>query len=177
MIILIESELTPMYNYRSIYLSNLSNLSIYLSVCLSNCLSMYLSIYPSICLSVLLSIYLSVCLSCCLSIYHQHPHRWWRRQQQQQQQQQLYSTGWALASSSKCRQWPLSRPAASQFLQSSFLTPSCTLSIHLHFGQSHPRWPPGFIHNIFLGNLLSSIHTTWNTFYYINYIWFIVRLF
>ena len=48
-----------------------------------------------------------------------HHHQW------------FYSPGWALASSSKCRQWPLSWAAASQFLQPSFLMSSSIMSIHL----------------------------------------------
>ena len=29
------------------------------------------------------------------------------------------------------------------------------------FRSASPRWPPGFVHNIFLSNSLSSIRTTW----------------
>jgi len=62
----------------------------------------------------------------------------------------LYSPGWALASSSQCRQRFLPYAAASQFLQPSFLASSCTPSIHLDFRQPRPHWPPGFVHNIFV---------------------------
>ena len=73
----------------------------------------------------------------------------------------LYSPGWALASSTKCRQRPLSRASARQFLQPSFFASSSTPSIHLDFGRPRPRWPPRFAHNIFLGNLFSPIRATW----------------
>jgi len=73
----------------------------------------------------------------------------------------LYILGWALASSRKCHQRPLSWTAFHQFLRPSFLVSSSTPSIHLDIGRPHPCWPPGFFHNIFLGNSLSSIHTTW----------------
>ena len=43
----------------------------------------------------------------------------------------------------------------------SFLASSSTPSINLDFGQPHPRWPPGFVPNVFLGNSFSSIRTTW----------------
>ena len=82
-----------------------------------------------------------------LHCHHQHHHR-------------LYSPMWALASSRKCRQRPLSWTSARQFLQPSFLASSSTPSIHLEFGLPHPRWPPQFVYNIFLGNSLSSIRTT-----------------
>ena len=81
---------------------------------------------------------------------HHHHHR-------------LYSPGWVLASSSKCRQWSLSWGSACQFPQPSFLASSSTPSIHLDFGQPRTLWPPGFVHNIHLGNSFSSIPTTWPT--------------
>ena len=68
-------------------------------------------------------------------------------------------------------------------LQPSFLVSSFTLSIHLDFGWPHPQLQPGFVHSIFLGNSFSSICTTWarpplsTGFYYVNYVWFIVKLF
>jgi hypothetical protein len=65
----------------------------------------------------------------------------------------LYSPRWALASWSKCRQRLLSRTAVNQFLQPSFLASSSTLSVHLDSGRPRPRWPPGFVHDICLGNL------------------------
>jgi len=55
---------------------------------------------------------------------------------------------------------PLSWADASQFLQTSFLASSSTPSSHLDFGQPHPHWPPGFVHDIFLGNSVSYICTT-----------------
>jgi hypothetical protein len=54
---------------------------------------------------------------------HHHHHR-------------LYSPGWALTSSSKCRQRTLSWAAAAQFLQQVFLASSSTLSIHIDFHRS-----------------------------------------
>jgi len=47
----------------------------------------------------------------------------------------------------------------SQFLQPIFLASSSTPSIHLDFGRTRPRWPPGFVH-IFFGKSLSSMRTT-----------------
>ena len=82
----------------------------------------------------------------CIVQHHHYYHR-------------LYSPGWALASSSKCRQWPLSWASARQFLRTSFLASSSTPSIHLDFARPSPRWLPRFVHNIFLGNSLSSIRT------------------
>jgi len=70
-------------------------------------------------------------------------------------------SGWALASSSECRQRPLSCASARQFLQPSFFAYSSTSSIRLDFGRQCPRWSPEFVYNIFLGNSLSSIRTTW----------------
>jgi hypothetical protein len=70
--------------------------------------------------------------------YHHH-HHW------------LYSPGWALASSSKCYQQPLSWAATRQFLQHNFLTSSSTPSVHLEFGRPRPYWLPGFVHIILLG--------------------------
>ena len=61
----------------------------------------------------------------------------------------LYSPGWNLACSRKCRQRPLSCASARQFLQPSFLESSSTPSIHLDFGRPRPRWSSGFVHNIF----------------------------
>jgi len=87
--------------------------------------------------------------------HHHHHHH--------QQQQQLYSPGWALASSRKCRQRPLSWASSRQFLQPSFLVSSSAPSFALDFGRPHPRLPPGFVHSIFLGNSFSSIRTTWPT--------------
>jgi len=86
-----------------------------------------------------------------ISCHHHHHHHHHR----------LYSPGWALVPSSQCRQQPLSRTADSQFLQPSFLASSSTPTFLLDFGRPCPHWPPGFVHNIFLGNLFSSIHTTW----------------
>jgi hypothetical protein len=43
----------------------------------------------------------------------------------------LYNPGWALASSSKCCQHPLSRASTHQFLQPSFLVSSSTPSIQI----------------------------------------------
>jgi len=60
---------------------------------------------------------------------HHHHHRRRRRRRR------LYSPGWALASSSKCRQRPLSWASARQFLQPSFPASSSTPSIHLDFGE------------------------------------------
>ena len=80
--------------------------------------------------------------------HHHHHHR-------------LYSPGWTMAYSSKCRQWPVSWASASEFLQPSFLASSSTRTIHLDFSQPHPLWPPGFVHNISLGNSFSSVRTTW----------------
>jgi hypothetical protein len=74
----------------------------------------------------------------------------------------LYSPAWALASSSKCRQRHLPWTSARQFLRHSFFASSSTLSIHLDIGWPRPRWPPGFVHNIFLDNSLSSIRTAWS---------------
>jgi hypothetical protein len=89
----------------------------------------------------------------------------------------LYSRGWALASSSKCRQRSLSWASASQFLQPGFLASSSTPSIHLDFGRPRPRWPPGFVH-IFLVNSFSSNRPQQSTvFYCVNCIWFSLMLF
>jgi hypothetical protein len=67
-----------------------------------------------------------------------------------------------LAFSRKCRQKrPLSWASASQFLQPCFLSSSSTPSIQIYFGRPRLRWPPGFFHNVFLGNTLSSIRTIW----------------
>ena len=64
------SNLSNQSIYLSIYLSNLSIYpSIYLSIYLSIQLSFHLSIYPSIYLSIYLPIYLSVCLSIYLSFF------------------------------------------------------------------------------------------------------------
>jgi len=63
----------------------------------------------------------------------------------------------------KCRQRLLTWASARQFLQPSFLATSPTPSIHLDFGRPGPRWPPGSVHNIFLGNSFSSIRTTFVT--------------
>jgi len=82
------------------------------------------------------------------AIHHHHHHR-------------LYSPGRALASSSKCRQWPLSWAFFRQFPQPNFLASSSTPSIHFDFGRPRPHWPPGSVHNIFSGNSFSSIRTTW----------------
>jgi hypothetical protein len=71
----------------------------------------------------------------------------------------FYSPRWALAlalalaSSSKCRQRPLCWTSASEILQPSCFVSSWTLSIPIDFGRPRPRWPPGFVHNIFLGRL------------------------
>jgi len=43
----------------------------------------------------------------------------------------------------------------------SFLVSSSTPSIQFDFGRPRPRLPLGFVHNTFLVNSLSSIHTTW----------------
>jgi hypothetical protein len=50
------------------------------------------------------------------------------------------SHGWALASSRKCDQRPLSWASARQFLQPSFLASSSTPSILLHFLRPRPCW-------------------------------------
>jgi len=81
--------------------------------------------------------------------HHHHHHR-------------LYNPGLALASSSKCRQWPLCCASASQFLQFSFLA-SSTPSVYLRFGRPFPHRAPEFVHSIILGNSFSSICTTWTT--------------
>jgi len=57
---------------------------------------------------------------------------------------QVYSPGWALSSSGKCRQRPLYWASASPFLQPRYLVSSSTLSIRLDFGRPRPRWSPGF---------------------------------
>ena len=58
--------------------------------------------------------------------HHHHHHR-------------LYSPGWALAPSSRCRQHHLSWASACQFLQPSFPVSSSTPSIHLDFSWPHPQ--------------------------------------
>ena len=78
------------------------------------------------------------------------------------QHHRLYSPGWSLVSSSKCRQRPLSWTSVRQFLQPIFPASFSTPSIHLDFGRPRPRWPLRFVHNIFLCNSLSSIRTTWH---------------
>ena len=50
----------------------------------------------------------------------------------------LCSPRWVLASSSKCRQRPLSWVPARQFLQPSFLASSSYPSLHLDFGRPRP---------------------------------------
>ena len=89
--------------------------------------------------------------------YHHHHHHHHRRRRRRRR---LYSPGWALASSSKCRQRPLSWSTASQFLQPIFLASSSTPSIYLDFGWTRSRWPPRFVHNIIFGNSFSSMRTT-----------------
>ena len=81
--------------------------------------------------------------TCYKNHHHHHHHR-------------FYSPGWALASSSKCCRDPYPGQP-----QTNFLVSSSTPSIHLDFGRPHPHWPPGFVHDIFLGNSVSSIRTTW----------------
>ena len=49
----------------------------------------------------------------------------------------------------------------SSFCNPVFLASSSTPSIHFDFRRPRPRWPAGFVHNIFLGNLFLSIRTTW----------------
>ena len=51
------------------------------------------------------------------------------------QRRRLYSPAWVLASSIKCRQWPLSWASPRQFLQPSFLASSSTPSVHFDFGE------------------------------------------
>ena len=55
----------------------------------------------------------------------------------------------------------MSQATSIQFLQSSFLGSSSALSIHLDFGRPLPRWPPGLVHDMFLGNSFLSIRATW----------------
>ena len=58
----------------------------------------------------------------CTSSRNHHHHRRRRRRRHR-----LYSTEWALASSNKCRQRPLSWTSALQFLQSNFYNPISTI--------------------------------------------------
>jgi len=83
--------------------------------------------------------------------HHHHHHRHHR----------LYNHGWALASSRKCRQRTLSSASARQFLQFSVLASFSTPSMHHDFSCPRLHCPLGFARNIFLGNSLSSILTTW----------------
>ena len=94
---------------------------------------------------------------CVKLILRRSRHR--RRRHHHHHHHRLYSPGWALASSSTCRQWPLPWSAASQFLQPIFLTCSSAPSIHLDFGRTRPRWPPRFVRNIFFGASFSSMRT------------------
>jgi len=71
----------------------------------------------------------------------------------------LYSPGWFLVSSRKCRQRPLSWANASQILQPSSLRLSSTPSIHLDFGRDVFVDFQG-LSTIFLGNSFLSILTT-----------------
>ena len=96
-----------------------------------------------------------VCLSTKVKETRLFDRRTWDVRQQNYHHHRLYSLGKALASSSK------SWAAASQFLQPSLLVSYSSQSIHLDFSQPHPRWLPGFVHNILTGNLFSSIRTTW----------------
>jgi hypothetical protein len=54
-----------------------------------------------------------------------------------------------------------------QIPPASFSTPS----VYLHLGRPRSRWPPGFVHNVFLGNPLSSIRATWPA--HLNLLYFI----
>jgi len=73
----------------------------------------------------------------------------------------LHSPGCDLASSSKCRQRPQPCTSTLQSLQPSFLVSSSTPSVHLDLGRPRLQLPPRFVHNIFLGNPVSSIRATW----------------
>jgi len=71
----------------------------------------------------------------------------------------LYSPGWVLVSSSKCRQRTLSWATASQILQPSFLASSSTPSILLDFGQE-AFFDFQDLSTIFLANSFLSFLTT-----------------
>ena len=98
----------------------------------------------------------------------------WRRRHHHHHR--LCSPRWPLTSSNKCLRRPLSWTSFHQFLQLSFLASSFTLSVHLDFGWPRLRWPPGFVHISSIRN--NTARPPQSTgFYYINCIWFIVKLF
>jgi hypothetical protein len=70
---------------------------------------------------------------------HRRHHHHHRRRRRRHHHRHLYSPMWALASSSKCRQRPLSWTSARQFLQPSFLASYSTPSFHLEFGVPRTR--------------------------------------
>jgi hypothetical protein len=84
--------------------------------------------------------------------------------------------------------WPTQANVASDLYlrqpPTNFYNPSSTSSVHLDFGRSYPRWPPGFVHNIFLDNLI-RVHpfeqlgppTSVYRIFYVNSICLIVKLF
>ena len=88
---------------------------------------------------------------------------------------QLYSPEWALISSSKCCQRPLSWAAARQCLQPSFLVSSSTPSGHVLVDllclSILSYWVFVFIHSLNMACLSQS-----TGFYYVNYVWFTVKL-